>query len=236
MKPENRNDQIKADIRNQIITGALSPGEPLDTDAELGQRYGVSRMTIRKAVDELVLEGYLVRIYKKGAFVSPRGRLDGFRFGLGYSEEIRLRGMSPSSKNVKVSLREPNKREMEDLRLLPSHKVWHVLRVRLADDLPVAYEDSYFPYPLIKELTEEQARNSIFEMLENRYGYTFHSADQWIDAVSADGELARMLEIPVGTPLVHTFSISYLPNGTPFNCGHCYYRTDHFKLIQSVHI
>lgn len=236
MKHENRNDQIKADIRNQIFTGILSPGEALDTDAELGRRYGVSRMTIRKAVDELVMEGYLIRIYKKGAFVSPRGRLDGFRFGLGYSEEIRLRGMKPSSRSVKVQLQKPSKREIDDLRLLSSHQVWHVRRVRMADDMPVAYEDSYFPYPLIGELTEEEACNSIFEALKKRYGYTFHSADQWIDAVCADAELSRLLEVPIGTPLVRTFSISYLPNGTPFNCGDCYYRTDHFKLIQSVHI
>ncbi len=236
MKHENKNDLIKADIRNQILTGALSPGEALDTDAVLGEKYSVSRMTVRKAIDELVLEGYLTRIYKKGAFVNRRGRFEGFRFGLGYSEEMRRRGMKPASRNVKVRLELPCPREIEDLRLLPSHRVWHVNRLRLADDMPVAYEDSYFPYPLIGELTEEDAGGSIAELMERRYGYTFHSADQWIDAVCADAELARKLEVPAGTPLVRTFSIAYLTNGTPFNCGSCYYRTDSFKLIQSIHV
>lgn len=232
---QNKNEQIKADICGQILTGALSPGQAIDTDAALGQRYGVSRMTVRKAVDELVLEGYLTRIYKKGAFVNRRPRFDGFRFGLGYSGEMRKRGLQPASRDVRVRLEQPSQREMEDLQLMPMHQVWHVNRLRLADDMPIAYEDSYFPFPLIAALTVEDAYGSIEAILQQRYGFYFHYADQWIDAVSADAELARMLQVPIGAPLVRMFSISYLANGTPFNSGSCIYRTDDFKLIQTVH-
>lgn len=235
MKVESKNDLIKTDICNQILTGALSPGQAIETDAALSKKYGVSRMTVRKAIDELVLEGYLTRVYKKGAFVNRRSRLEGFRFGFGYSEEMRKRGMEPSSREVIVKLEEPSAREIEDLQLKFSHRVWHVNRLRLADGVPIAYEDSFFPYPLVEELTLEDAQGSILEALQLRYGYTFHSVDQWIDAVSADAKLSRALEVPVGTPLVRTFTVSYLPNGTPINSGYCMYRTDNFKLIQSVH-
>lgn len=235
MKSENKNDIIKADICSQIQTGALMPGQAIDTEASLGEKYGASRMTVRKAIDELVMEGYLSRIYKKGAIVNSRARFEGFRFGLGYSEEISKRGMQPASRSVQVRLEEAGKRETVDLQLLPSHKVWHVNRLRMANGLPIAYEDSFFPYPLIEELTQEDAYGSISALLERRYGYVFHCADQWIDAVTADEELSAILEVPEGTALVRTYSVSYLPNGTPYNSGCCIYRTDNFKLIQSVH-
>lgn len=235
MKAEKKNELIKGDICSRILSGALSPGQPMDTESALCEKYGASRMTVRKAIDELVMEGYLTRIYKKGAFVNRRARFDGFRFGLGYSDEMRKRGLVPASDNVQVVLEEPSQREAEDLQLQPSHKVWHVNRVRLADGKPTAYEDSYFSYPLIEKLTLEDAQGSILDMMEQRYGYRFYCADQWIDAVTADEKLAAALKVPAGTPLVRSYSVSYLSNGTPFNCGSCIYRTDNLKLIQSVH-
>ena len=233
---KNKNDIIKEDILNQIMTGALSPGQAIDTDAVLSKRYDASRMTVRKAIDELVLEGHLTRIYKKGAFVSRRSRYAGFRFGVGYSEEMRKRGLKPSSAGVFVRLEDPAEREIHDLQLLPTYKVWHVNRVRLAEGQPIAYEDSYFPYPLVEELTEEDGYSSIEDKIKREYGYSIQSADQWIDAIQADEQLARLLQVSVGTPLVRTYSISYLPNGTPINSGTCIYRTDSYKLIQSVHV
>lgn len=233
---KNKNDIIKEDILNQILTGALSPGQAIDTDAVLSKRYDASRMTVRKAIDELVLEGHLTRIYKKGAFVSRRSRYAGFRFGVGYSEEMRKRGLKASSAGVYIRLEDPADREIHDLQLLPTYKVWHVNRVRLAEGQPVAYEDSYFPYPLVEELVEEDGYGSIDDKINREYGYSIHSADQWIDAVQADESLAKLLQVPVGTPLVRAYSISYLPNGTPINSGTCIYRTDNYKLIQSVHV
>jgi len=233
---KNKNDIIKEDILQQILTGALSPGQAIDTDAVLGKRYDASRMTVRKAIDELVAEGHLTRIYKKGAFVSRRSRYEGFRFGVGYSEEMRKRGLRPSSSHVHVRLEDPQPREVHDLQLMPSYKVWHVNRIRLADGNPIAYEDSFFPYPLIEELTDADGYGSIEDKINSLYGYTVQSADQWIDAVLADAKLARLLEVAEGTPLVRTYSVSYLPNGTPINSGTCIYRTDSYKLIQSVHV
>ena len=233
---KNKNDIIKEDILHQILTGALSPGQAIDTDAALSERYEASRMTVRKAVDELVAEGHLTRIYKKGAFVSRRSRYEGFRFGVGYSEEMNKRGLRPSSASVHIRLEEPGKQEIHDLQLLPSNKVWHVNRVRLADGKPIAYEDSFFPFPLVEELTEEDGYGSIEKKINSAYGYTIHSADQWIDAISADEKLAALLGVEVGTPMVRTYSVSYLPNGTPINSGTCIYRTDNYKLIQSIHV
>lgn len=233
---KSKNDIIKEDIIQQIMTGALSPGQAIDTDAVLSARYNASRMTVRTAVDQLVAEGHLTRIYKKGAFVSRRSRYAGFRFGVGYSEEMRKRGMHPASADVCIRLEDPAQREIHDLQLLPSCKVWHVNRVRLADGKPIAYEDSFFPYPLVEQLTEEDGYGSIEDKIREVYGYSVQSADQWIDAILADTELATLLNVPEGTPLVRTYSVSYLPNGTPVNSGTCIYRTDDYKLIQSVHV
>ena len=232
----NKNDIIKEDILQQIMKGVLSPGQAIDTDAALSKRYGASRMTVRNAIDQLVAEGHLTRIYKKGAFVSRRSRYDGFRFGVGYSEEMRKRGLHPTSANVEVRLETPREREVHDLQLMPSCKVWHVNRIRLADGNPIAYEDSFFPYPLVEELTEEDGYRSLEEKIHSLYGYSIQSADQWIDAIIADASLARLLQVNAGTPLVRTYSVSYLPNGTPINSGFCIYRTDNYKLIQSVHV
>lgn len=237
MKHEkNKNEIIKEDILQQIMTGALSPGQAIDTDAELSARYGVSRMTVRTAIDQLVAEGQLTRIYKKGAFVSRRSRYAGFRFGVGYSDEMRKRGLKPSSEDVSIRLEEPQKREINDLQLLPASKVWHVNRVRLANGEPIAYEDSFFPYPLVEELTEADGYTSIEDKIRQLYGYSIQSADQWIDAIVADAVYSKLLRVPEGTPLVRTYSVSYLPNGTPINSGTCIYRTDNYKLIQSVHV
>jgi len=75
---------------------------------------------------------------------------------------------------------------------------------------------------------------SIYQYIRDEYGLEFSYADQKLDAVAAEKRVADALNVPIGQPLIRMYIIAYLKNGTPFNCGTTYYRTDNFTLIQTV--
>ena len=220
-------------ILQNIASGVYPIGHMIESEPVLSEKLKISRMTIREAIRDLVEENILEKQHGRGTFVLKQPKFKGFQCGIGFSEEMIRHGMTPSARNVILQETQATEDIANDLHIPVNAAIWNIKRVRLANDIPIAYEDEYFSKTIVPNLTEEIAYDSIYKYLSQQ-GIEFTYADQMLDAVLANDEIASLLEVPVGTPLIRMYIIAHLKNGTPFNCGTTYYRTDNYQLSQTI--
>lgn len=226
-------DMVKEYILQNISSGIYPIGQMIDSEPVLSERLHVSRMTVRDAIRDLVNDNILEKQHGRGTFVLNQPRFKGFQCGIGFSEEMKRHGMIPSARNITLMETYADSNIAQDLKIKEKAPVWNIKRVRLANDIPIAYEDEYFSKAIVPKLTAEIAQDSIYEYLYQQ-NIEFSYVDQMLDATIANEEIAALLDIAVGTPLIRMYIIAHLKNGTPFNCGTTYYRTDHYQLSQTV--
>ena len=224
---------VKEYILQNISNGKYPIGHMIESEPVLSEKLHISRMTIREAIRDLVEENILEKQHGRGTFVLKQPKFKGFQCGIGFSEEMKRHGMTPSASNIVLLETIADEQIAQDLHLPIGAPIWNIKRVRLANDSPIAYEDEYFAKTIVPNLTLDIANNSIYNYLKEQ-DIEFTYADQMLDAVLATEEIAQLLEVPVGTPLIRMYIIAYLKNGTPFNCGTTYYRTDNYQLSQTV--
>lgn len=229
-----KNELVKNYIRSQIHSGFYNTGESIESENELAAKLQTSRMTVRKAIDDLIVENLLLRRQGKGTYVRHKPRFMEFQCGIGFTEEVRKRNMIPSAKDIQVREVTADDSLADDLHVSKGAPLWSIRRVRCADDMIIALEEEYFVKALIPELNKDIVADSIYRYISEKYGLEFSYADQKLDAVAADKDVAEALGVKIGQPLIRMFIIAHLSNGTAFNCGTTYYRTDQFSLIQTV--
>jgi len=194
--------QIEQDLLRQIDKGELKPGDQLPSEAQISRQYGVSRITARRALENLVQQGIVYSRQGIGSFVAyARIReMSGFR---SFSEDILARGLKPSSRVVELAESDPDAETIRRLALAPGERVYCLRRVRLADDQPVADEVAYLPVRLFPGLQEyDFGQLSLFEVLRNRYQIFPTWADAVLEASAATPEIARQLGMKVNEPVL----------------------------------
>lgn len=184
------------DHLRSLVTHELAVGDPIPSERILCEQFGVSRMTVRQAVDALVVEGLLVREQGRGTFVAPikvdlEVRLSSF------DEEMQRRGMTPSSKVLASEVVDAAPDVADALELLPGERVFSLYRVRLADGEPMAVEQSWLPMRLVPGLLDEGVPESLYAELRRR-GLEPDWGEDVVAAAEADGEDAALLGIEPG--------------------------------------
>ncbi|WP_131740800.1 GntR family transcriptional regulator [Actinomadura roseirufa] len=190
--------QLRALILHMIEQGGLPPGAPVPSEREMCRRFGVSRATVRLAVDRLVAEGRLRRVHGKGMFVArpvTRAPKELMSFG----EDMRALGMRPSCLDLGVRTIEADERLAGLFGTAPGAAVHVLERLRLADGEPIAVERSYIPVALAPDLFERRAPGGcLFGALEREFGIVMDEGDQTIEAGPADEGEAEPLGIARG--------------------------------------
>ena len=225
---------VKEYILQNIANGIYPIGHMIESEPVLSEKLHISRMTIREAIRDLVEENILEKQHGRGTFVLKQPKFKGFQCGIGFSEEMKRHGMNASASHITLEETIANEQICQDLHLQEHAPIWNVKRVRLANNVPIAYEDEYFAKNIVPNLTLDIVSNSIYDYLKQQ-GIEFTYVDQVLDAVLATEEIASLLEVPVKTPLIRMYIIAHLKNGTPFNCGTTYYRTDTYQLSQTIY-
>lgn len=231
---QNKKDMVKKYIQDKLYKKIYSAGQMIESETELCNHLQVSRMTVRKALDELAAEGIIFKEKGRGTFVARKPKYAEFRCGIGFSEEAARRGMVPSTKHATLELIKADEVIAQKLNIKLHDLVWKVTRIRCTDDIPVIYVCEYYIYQQCEDLTIEIVEHSIYHHLEQK-GISFAFIDQKMEAVLCPDVIAQMLDISPGHPMILMSLISYMKNGVPFNCGYEYYRTDKFTLVQSVY-
>src|SRR5574339_565814 len=147
--------QLKMHIESQIRSGIWQPGDQVPSESDLGEKFHVSRTTVRQALGELVNQGLLTRVQGKGTFVAhPRIRQRLNRL-TGFTEDFQARLMKPASQVLRQGKEPALSRVASALRIAEGIPVIVLERLRLADDLPMAVEVSYLRVDLFPNFNAE---------------------------------------------------------------------------------
>jgi GntR family transcriptional regulator len=180
----------------------LAAHAPVGSERALMARYGVSRATVREAVGPLVREGVLYRVHGKGTFVAP-ARVDSQLHLASFTEDMRRRGLEPTTRVLELALAAPPRRAAAELGVNSKHdRVWCLERLRIAGGEPMALELGWYPQRLLPDLDRHDLTASVYTLFARSYDLVVDSAQQQVWAESADAHKAELLGVPVGAPLL----------------------------------
>ncbi|ASB91529.1 GntR family transcriptional regulator [Bacillus sonorensis] len=223
--------QIETEIKKLAETNDLKPGDLIPSEREFAEKYEVSRMTVRQAVNNLVNEGILVRQRGKGTFIA-KPKIEQTLQGLtSFSEDMKSRGMTPGTKMLGFRTIPCDQRTASKLEIPEGSSVYEVKRIRLADEIPMAYEISYLPVDLINGLTEDIMNASLYDYVENTLSLTIDQATQTLEPSIAQQAESVPLDIEEGAPVLLIERCSYLTDGRPFELVKSVYRGDRYKFV-----
>ncbi len=222
--------QIRDVLLELIKDGSFQEKELIPTERELGQHFRVSRITVRRAIDELAREGYLVTHQGKGTFVNrtkihrPMNRMNSF------SEATVEVGRKPGSRLLSLRHQQVDQHIAPLLQLNEQDWIWVVERLRLADDEPLGLSHVYLTLPLHLTLTplELNQEISLWTLLEKK-GIKLTHTEQTIQAVPATGTQADLLDVPVGFPLLLVEGVVYADGHQPVEFHQIFNRGDRYK-------
>lgn len=226
-------EQILRRLLEAVQNGELPVGARLPSERQLAERFGVSRMTGRRALEELVELGLAERQVGRGSFVvqaKVRQQLEGLT---SFTEDMRALGMRPSSRVLESAPRLPDGESQRLLGLRRGERVLCLKRLRLADGTPMALEVNHLPLgrlPGLEELAREELEGSLYELLASRWGRRPLSATQTLEAELAAPEVARLLQVRPGAPILRITRLTRDQDGIPLEFVRSYYRGDRYRF------
>ncbi|MGG0590926.1 GntR family transcriptional regulator [Priestia megaterium] len=222
--------QIEEQLKKQIENGELKPNDSLPSEREFAERFEISRMTVRQAINNLVNDGYLYRQKGRGTFVSEK-KLEQQLVGLtSFTEDMKARGMMPSSKLLSFEIIAASEKIAEQLHISLHAPVYEIKRIRLADDVPMALESVYVSANLVKGLTESIVNDSLYRYIEEELGLKIGEANQTLESILASETEVKHLGISSYSPVLLIQRNTYLQDGTPLEVVKSSYRADRYKF------
>ena len=222
--------QLESYIKNQIEAGYILPGENIPSEREYAENYGISRMTVRQAINSLVNEGLLYRKKGSGTFVCEKKIEQPLQGLTSFTEDMKKRGMTPTSKLIHFEVVPANSFIANELKISEYAPVYEIKRIRLADGEPMALETNYLSANLVKGLTEEEVKASIYSYVEEKLGLRITHAEQLIESVRASDEHEKLLYIEKNHPMLYIQRNTFLHDGTPLELVKSVYRGDRYKF------
>lgn len=226
--------QLEEYIKQQIENGLLKEEEAIPSEREFSERFQISRMTVRQAINNLVMEGYLNRKKGRGTFVSKKKVEQELQGMTSFTEDMLSRGMKPSSKLLSFKIIEADKKTALELKIAENDPIYKIKRIRLADGAPMALETAYIPVNLVPGLTEENSNLSLYQYIEEHLSLSISEATQEIEASIAEEHIAEPLGIEEGEPILLIVRIAYLQDGTPFELVKSSFRADRYRFIHTM--
>ena len=229
--PRPKHAQLR-DVLVDLATHELGPDTAIPSERELMTTYDVSRATVRKAIESLIADGLLHRIHGKGTFVT-RPRLESRLHLASFSQDMRRRGLTPSTRSLGIELDRPPADVARALGLGRNGRAWRVERVRLADGQPIALEQGWYPQPLLPDLDHHDLGGSLYDVFRDGYGLGIDAAEQTLWGETADKALAKRLDAPLHTPLLVFRRISTAA-GKPLEHVVSRYRGDRYQVHMTL--
>lgn len=220
---------------DKIKSGELKDGDKLPTEDVLCSYFNVSRITVRKALTELLHEGYIIKRHGKGSYVKSGVAKMQLNSLQGFTEEMRSRGMAASSKVIGIELVNADNIVAGKLNIEEGSKVYCLERLRLANNEPMSIEKVYIPYYLCSDLEKHDLTKSLYEILDKNYGLNPKKAEQSIEASIAGKREREILGIKLRSPILKIERTSYLSNNTPLEYVTSVYRGDKYIFYVTIY-
>jgi GntR family transcriptional regulator len=216
-----------------LIDG-LGVGNAIPSERQLSVDLGVSRLTVRAALDDLVRAGYLVRRRGSGTFVSQPKIAQELTM-TSFSEEMRRRGMRPGSRTLSLTTTTAGARLGRSLKVSPSERVVVAKRLRLADGESMAIETLHVPEKLVPGLTPQALdHGSFYELLQTTYGISIAGGIQTIEPTVTNEEESEYLDVPVHSPAFLFERTSFSDDDRIVEFVQSLYRGDRYRLVTEL--
>ncbi len=233
--------KIEMDLRKRIMAKEYLPGQVLPSERQLMESYGVSRLTVREAINRLVAQGMVEKKQGKGTFVS-KPSTDYMVGPLNSSSEVfLLKKYDVRTRVLESRVEVPADEIRAKLQLRTGQdKIFYLERLRYADDNPVAHIKCYLPYDSIEKIEAiDFTAATLYRVLEDYYRLELYEAYEVIEAASVGKRSAELLELEVGAPVLYNQRTTHLKDGTIIEYERVFYRSDIFryqnKLIRRGH-
>lgn len=212
----------------------LQVGDALPAERTLAAQLGVARMTLRRAVDELVRDGRLVRRHGAGTFVAAP-KISASLQVSSFSDDMRRRGHVPHSRTVEIEEIFAGPQLGRRLDVSPSARVLRAVRLRLADDAPMAIETLHVPVDLVPGLTGDDLTDaSFYGLLSTRYGIVLARGLQEIEPTVTDERESELLGVPLHAPAFLFERMSWDGDGRVIEFVRSVYRGDRYRLTAEL--
>src|SRR3954452_16341874 len=207
---------VRADLRRAIVGGEFPVGVKLPNEERLCDRFGVSRVTIREAVRGLIEDGYVVRRQGSGTFVTRRPLLrNSLDVNFSYTEYLEGAGVKPATTVVGTQLIQADADLAAELGLDVGASLVEVRRIRTADGRPAIYSIDVLSAEIADPVRDRAALGESLYRLLTSAGHPVRHAEAVLTPATADSTLARLLDVPLRTPLQHVRQIDYDADGHP---------------------
>jgi len=213
----------------------LDVGDAIPSERQLGLDLGVSRLTVRAALDELVREGYLVRRRGAGTFVAqPKVQKGGIDI-TSFSDDMRARGLTPGSRTLELRTIPAGARLGRILHVSPSEPVIAVKRLRLADGDPMAIELLHVRESLVPGLTaRDLEQHSFYELVATRFEIPIVGGTQTVEPTVTNEEESLVLGVPLHSPALLFERVTRAADGDVVEYTSSTYRGDRYRLVTEI--
>lgn len=222
--------QLKEIIKNKITTGEYAENAKIPPEPELTNTYGISRITVRRAIEDLVEEGYLIKKQGKGTFVSRHKVFRKIEYVTGFTDSCRANGFTPASAVLERKIIPADDALAEKLKLAPGDDVVYTKRKRMANDLPILLENNFFSYERFSFLMEEELTGSLYALLKERDILAVNPGETTLEIVTADDQVSQIMDVPFGTPFFFMETVINDQNQVPIHVGHQYYLGEAYRF------
>lgn len=227
--------QIKEILRAKILDGSYAEHERLPSESEMIKAFGVSRITVRQAINDLQKEGLLFKIHGKGTFVAKPNVTQELTHLQGFGEAMQELGHETHSQVLKLHLIKGTALICSKLGQDEVADVMEIRRIRYLNRQPISVDYSYLEKDIGLRLSRSALRErDLFSMLENELGHRLHSAEVEIDATSAPAEIAPHLKVEPGSPILRIERLTYARLEKPLVFEYLHYPAESFKYKLKV--
>lgn len=226
-----KHEQLRGILR-RVALEQLSPGDLVPSERALMLDYGVSRITVREAIGQLVNDGVLVRVRGKGTFVATRTVRSRLHLA-SFTEEMRAQGYAPTTVVLDAAMAVPPEAAAAALGLAEGAEAVHVKRLRLADGRPVSVDDAWYDPAQTPGLLQMDLTGSVYRALADRFGRPIDRAEQTVGADPATADIAALLGVATGAPVLHFERLSF-SGAQAIEHAQSWYRSDRYRLQMEV--
>ena len=225
--------KIALDIKDDILRGKYKPNEQLPFEKEICEKYNVSKMTVKKALDLLVGEGLIIKRRGSGTFVKDiteneiQGIIEKKQFSGLTNTNL---GHKVTSKVLEFKIINASETIADMLKIEKDEFIYSIHRVRYVDDIPVVIEKTYIPLNLIPGMKLSDVKGSIYSYIQDKLNLKIQSAHSTVRAYKSTDLDREYLELNLDEPVLEVERVAYLDNGKVFEYSFSRHRYDKFEF------
>lgn len=224
---------IENDLKKVILDGTLEQGDLIPSETELSAKYNVSRMTVRQAINNLLIDGFIYRHKGRGTFVAynkkeverTSGRFSNFSIE---NKDSNIKITKTTVLDYKIIY--SDKLLSEVLQLDEREEVIYIERLKEDGDLPLIFERIYLPYKMFPDITKDVFEKSFYEYIEEDLQWKIRKRSSKVEVQTLTNTLANLFKQGQNTLVLYVNNVTYLDNGRAFEYSETYYNSQYFRF------